>query len=271
MEKDKVLYDFYNSLKNGGDVFSHQDLELAIQTLKVAKLDVEIREKRAHIDHRMPPFEIKEGVLIKYNGHEENVIVPDGVKIIGARAFRGCDKIKTVTLPSSVTEIEKHAFAYRRSLKSIYLPDSIKIIHEYAFYDCTRLEEIIIPPKVSYIAVGTFKGCSSLKSVTLTDNISCIGSSAFYGCKKMKNIDIPSGVVRIENNVFSECENLENINIPDGVQTIEDLAFYGCSRLKHIKLPASVVNVNYYKAFPGCHKITIEQEVDNGTAVLIYL
>ena len=70
MEKDKVLYDFYNSLKNGGDVFSHQDLELAIQTLKVAKIDAEIKEKRAHIECNTAAFEIKEGVLKKYNGHE---------------------------------------------------------------------------------------------------------------------------------------------------------------------------------------------------------
>ena len=146
-DKEKILYDFYDSLKNSSDVFSCQDLELAIQTLKVAKLDAEIREKRAHIECNASAFEIKEGVLKKYNGHEEKVIVPDGVKIVGARAFRGCDNIKTVILPSSVTEIEQHAFAFRRSLKSIYLPDIIKIIHEYAFYDCTRLVEIVFTAK----------------------------------------------------------------------------------------------------------------------------
>ena len=81
-------------------------------------------------------FVIKDKTLVRYNGKERTVIVPDGVKIIGGSAFRSNKKIRRVVLPQSVREIGAQAFAFCGSLRHINLPDSLTIIHNDAFWYC---------------------------------------------------------------------------------------------------------------------------------------
>lgn len=45
-EKKRVLYDFYESIQKGGDILSAEDLEVAIESLKYAQLDIKERELR---------------------------------------------------------------------------------------------------------------------------------------------------------------------------------------------------------------------------------
>ena len=59
----------------------------------------------------MSDFIIENGVLIKYKGSEEAVVIPDGVTEIGDRAFACCMNLQYVTLPESVTYIGEDAFS----------------------------------------------------------------------------------------------------------------------------------------------------------------
>ena len=73
-------------------------------------------------------FEIENGVLLKFNGTQADVVVPEGVSVIGSSAFAFCDKIVSIRLPETVTEIRKNAFMYCKSLKELYIPDSVTTI-----------------------------------------------------------------------------------------------------------------------------------------------
>ena len=44
-EKEKILYAFYESIKNGGDFLTIQDLDVAIKSLKLVELNAQIAEK----------------------------------------------------------------------------------------------------------------------------------------------------------------------------------------------------------------------------------
>jgi len=50
---------------------------------------------------------------------------------IGRSAFSGCDRLTSVTIPSSVTSIGGSAFAFCSGLKSITIPSSVTSIGEY--------------------------------------------------------------------------------------------------------------------------------------------
>lgn len=71
-----------------------------------------------------------------------NSVIPDGVKVIGKCAFRGCQALERINIPDTVTEICDDAFHYCRSLRSITIPDSVKSIGHSAFLYCYNIEEI---------------------------------------------------------------------------------------------------------------------------------
>ena len=65
----------------------------------------------------MQEFEISGGCLKKYNGHDFNLKVPEGVRVIGEGAFRDCRDIEEVTLPEGLERIENEAFQWCANLR----------------------------------------------------------------------------------------------------------------------------------------------------------
>ncbi|MDR0556761.1 MAG: leucine-rich repeat domain-containing protein [Treponema sp.] len=56
--------------------------------------DVSVQNGAAHEGN----FEIRDGVLIKYNGFDENVVIPEGVAAIGESVCAGCESLKSLKI-----------------------------------------------------------------------------------------------------------------------------------------------------------------------------
>lgn len=81
--------------------------------------------------------------LIKYNGNDSFVSVPDGVQVVGGSAFTGKKAVNTVYLPDSVTEIEGGAFENCSNLQNVIVSGNSKLsyIGAYAFAGCPQLND----------------------------------------------------------------------------------------------------------------------------------
>lgn len=139
-------------------------------------------------------FVIRGGVLEKYNGESENVVIPDNVVKIGHRVFSD--------LP----------------ITSVKIPDSVKEICDCAFQGCGYLISVVIPDSVTIIGSHSFADCKSLKSVKISDNVKSI-CHAFKNCESLTSVDIPSGVTNIYA-AFQDCTSLKSIKIPDSVKKL---------------------------------------------------
>ena len=64
-------------------------------------------------------FQIEDGVLIRYTGKDKDVVIPDGVTRIGAKAFFSCRSLTSITIPDSVTSIGRSAFITSFSVMKI--------------------------------------------------------------------------------------------------------------------------------------------------------
>lgn len=84
-------------------------------------------------------FEWNGTKITKFIGDETDVVIPDGVKVIGSGAFAGRKSLKSVVLPQSVTVIGSWAFSGCRSLTSIMIPESVAEIGTDAFDGCPNL------------------------------------------------------------------------------------------------------------------------------------
>ena len=177
--------------------------------------------------------------------------LPSGVTEIGSSAFEDCSDLTSLTIPSGVTEIGSSAFKGCTGLTSLSLPSGITEIGSDAFYSCTGLTSLSLPSGVTEIGSSAFYGCTGLTSLTLPSGIAEIGSLTFYGCTGLTSLTLPSSIIKIGSSAFGDCSDLTSLTLPSGIIEIDSYAFKGCTGLTSLSLPSSITEIDTY-AFEGC-------------------
>lgn len=223
------------------------------------------------------PFQMDGTTLVKVlDPKVKQVVIPDGVTIIGDHAFFRCNRLTAVDIPDSVREIGVNAFGYCSALKDIHLPNSITHIAMQAFSHCTSLETIQLPASIQGILSDTFRD-SGLKHIDIPNTVKEIGVLAFGYCTRLKEIDLPNSITNIAMDAFTHCSSLETIHLPESMhripantfsscglveidlphnlRTIGNSAFSGCTSLETIRFPENLQKIAD-RAFMGCSSLT---------------
>ena len=175
--------------------------------------------------------------------------IPDGVTLIGARAFEFATEVSSITIPASVTEIGEYAFhgvnrpAPNMVEAIIFAADSeLTTIGAFAFLECVQIFGITIPAGVTSIGIGAFKEAGSIHTVTFESGsqLTAIEADVFRSMRSLREINIPATVKSIGDSAFQDATSLSSITIPDGVTTIGESAFYGATSMASFIMPASV-------------------------------
>ena len=124
-------------------------------------------------------FVTEQDVLKRYQGSDRDVVIPDGITIIGNVAFYGCSSLTSITIPDSVTGIGNGAF-----------------------YGCSNLMSVTIPDSVISIGARAFSGCNKLSGITIPDSVRSLGRYAFEKCNHLETISIGGNVEHIDKEVF---------------------------------------------------------------------
>ena len=227
----------------------------------------------------------------EYENVISEVVIEEGVTSIGFYAFRDCSALKSVTIPTSVTEIATAAFentglldvvipgsvtsiaswlfAGCENLASVTIPNSVTSIGECAFKDCTSLANITIPNGVTRIEGWTFESCTSLTSVEIPNSVTSIGAGAFQYSSGLESVTIPSSVTSIEGWAFQYCSALTSVTIPSSVTSIGECAFRECTGLTDMVVPKSVTTIGH-SAFNGAPWYDSQEGVIYIGSVLYY-
>lgn len=168
--------------------------------------------------------------------------VPSTVRNINKSAFAGCTKLESIVLPpTTALYIYEYAFAGCTGLKSIHLPSNTMSIYDYAFDGCTSLEEFTVDPNNgNFTAVD---GVLFNKSKTRLVRYPCAKANTEY--------TIPKTVTYVDYAAFADCTNLSSVTIHKGFHYFRDEAFRGCTGLTSIALPSSMTSVGS-RTFEGC-------------------
>lgn len=120
-------------------------------------------EEAAHF-YEHPDFQISAGKLVRYCGTQPEVKLPAFVSSIGENVFENNETLKRIVIPEGVRSIGRKAFAYC-DLESVVLPNSLESIGDGAFSGCRCLTDVTIPWHHLCIGEEAFSDCTSLFSV----------------------------------------------------------------------------------------------------------
>lgn len=162
------------------------------------------------------------------------VVIPEGVSIIGILAFQKLDKITSVVFPKSLRTIEELAFTECTSLEEVNLNEGLAKIKYAAFSNCTSLRKVKMTDSVLSMEGNTFRGCDNLEEAHLSENLSTIDAYTFHECRKLTTINFPKALERIEEEAFAGCSALKEVKLPENVTSIEHGAFSDSTNTQYI-------------------------------------
>lgn len=158
-----------------------------------------------------------------------DIILPDGLEMIGNYAFQNCSRLTgTLLLPGSFNKFGSYSM------------------------NGTRFGEVILSSEVS-VGDHSFENCTLMRSIS-SEFITSIGSSAFIGCKSLESFSTSSKLKSIGAFAFQDCSNLRNLILNEGVEILQEYSFGKCTSLTEVRFPYSVKNI-YYNSFDGCINI----------------
>lgn len=127
-----------------------------------------------HLSNGWRYKELEDGTvaITGYNGSDTKLTIPDKldgctVTAIAERAFYWNRTLKEVTLPDTVTAIERQAFGYCDQLEKVKLSANLVKLGDLAFYDNYELKKLQLPKTLTDCGVNPFMGCTALSELTL--------------------------------------------------------------------------------------------------------
>lgn len=155
--------------------------------------------------------------------------------VIESRAFAGCAGLKSITVPSSTTEIHDEAFAGSGLVTANIKSSAVLTSNQWyspgrgIFKNCTNLTTVTLPSSGSEIPDECFKNCVGLRTVYNLNKCTDIGDYAFFGCSALTNNDV-SKCNSIGDHAFQGCTSITQIKVKSGA-SIGDNSFMGCSSI----------------------------------------
>lgn len=167
-------------------------------------------------------FIIKSGIVIKYIGKNEIVIIPEGIRELAPCLFWDNQFVKEIKLPNSLVNISGDTFYNCTNLEKVTIPVNVKFMGNNPFAGCPKLNLINESPYFNLIDGVLYNKdftrliyypISKLNEKYVIDNrCKILGKHSFYLCNNLKELEIPSSVIKLENNPFSGCTQINIIN-----------------------------------------------------------
>ena len=198
------------------------------------------------------------------------VIVPEFVKSVDEKNFKGCEKLKRVIFLGNtllegnqcdefenIKKLECNPFVLkyakknvRNKITSITILDGCLILDYECLKDFKNLERIIFPNSLVKIEGKCFSGCEKLERIYLPSTIIDIEKDAFENCPKLNHV--------ITNSKFLNClpkEQISYLDILNRNKSINNVDFSEFKNLKKIEFTENMENIPL-NHFHNCPKLT---------------
>ena len=142
-------------------------------------------------------------------------------------AFYGCTSLESVVFNNGLKKIADYCFRGCNLLKNIVIPDSVSVLGIGAFEECTSLESVKLGNGLYIINEFAFRYCRSLVTISIGDKIHTIKEQAFESCDKLQRLILSPNVRTIKPYAFADCDNLIKIYVKNTSCSIDEYTFQG--------------------------------------------
>ena len=178
-------------------------------------------------------------VFFLYDCGVKSVNFPEGVIQIREEAIRGCEKLETITIPSTVTSF------------------SDNLACEYVFSQCNNLKTVNYNALNAEGDVGAFifRDIHSDFTMNFGPNIESIPEKFMTNCD-LSEIVFPEGVKTIHYKCLVDCDKLMKVTMPSTVETVEYDFLSDCGSVTDVYFNANCTNVSNSGLITDCGDFT---------------
>jgi len=216
-----------------------------------------------------------DGIVTPWNDHREeitNLVIEEGITVIGEAAFASLTGLKSVSLPASLDYIGNFAFMCCEALETLDLPENLTGIGQQAFWCCCSLKSVIIPASVTFLDACAFEECTALTDVLFLSDPDIpgfsTGNSLFRNCTSLEAIRVEEGHLGLESidgvlyfiwrdsgemclSDYPAGKKDTQYRIADNTVIINQMSFWRNPYLEELIIPATVNSIGNY-SFMGC-------------------
>jgi len=199
-------------------------------------------------------------MIVGYTGASANIRIPSviqGLPVTDILDLRWRTKFTKVAIPESVTYVS--GFLGQDKLTSIVLPKSVTELGAEAFSYCSLLASINLD-NVATIGVKALSHTPALKAVKFSFELKEIKDYTFFN-SGLETIVIPEGVTRIGRGAFGSCSNLVSVTLPSTLKIIDKNAFTLCKQLVTVIIPDTADVELEYECFYNCPKLSVASQL----------
>ena len=205
------------------------------------------------------------------------VVLPDGIELIGKYMFYQCNSLTEITIPNTVKAMEQQAFYYCSQLSKVTFAegnDSNGLIltggvygsqygtSYYPVFDrCDNLTQIAFPKRLE--TLGAYALCSTnISQITFSEGglLTEIGQYAL-SMSGISSVVIPASVVTIGDYAFSRCTKLTSVTFAaDGALEIINSGVFQYTGVNSVVIPANVTRIgNSAFAYSSLKSVTFAE------------
>lgn len=200
------------------------------------------------------------------NSYLRSVTISSGS--IGKYAFSEMRNLRSVTILSGTTKVERGAFWGDKKLTKITLPDSVTSIGSRAFAE-TKISTIHIPSRLTSLASDAFQSCNKLASFSggnggryrVRDGVLYNGSLTtlikYPPEKTTKSFTVPNSVKEVKSKAFENASHLTKLYFGVNLRTLRYHAIYNAKKLKSIVFDSKKLNYGSAYGVASCDRLAV--------------
>lgn len=169
------------------------------------------------------------------------------MEVVGVREHADKCRLRHLVIPEGVRSIGEKAFSRHSEIISVSFPESLEKISASSFWMCNKLRTVSIPKNVKIIKASAFQGCNSLTEVKLTEGLLVIEDYAFAGTEVAK-LDLPASVRALGDSALDNINvvNIRSAGIPHNlIRAVSPADWHGYWKYDSCNIPMTVeISVN---------------------------